>query len=100
MFGTAGWAWGTPSTAYSVTGASASFTNGATAYGWTAGAGIDYAITNSVFGRVEYRHTSLAAPSFVDVASNSSDTANKAPINDFRVGLAYKFDGIPIVEKF
>jgi len=100
LFGTAGWAWGTPSTAYAVTGASAFFTNGATAYGWTAGAGIDYAITNSVFGRVEYRHTSLAAPSFVDVPSNSSDTANKAPINDFRVGLAYKFDGIPIVDKF
>jgi outer membrane immunogenic protein len=58
-----------------------------TAVGWTAGAGIETAITDNVVGRVEYRYTdlgsngaSLATAGDVDVSSHS-----------VMVGLGFKF---------
>jgi opacity protein-like surface antigen len=96
LFGTFGWAWGNPSMAYALTGSAPFFTNNASsADGWTAGAGIEYAFNDYVFGRVEYRFTDLAMPGFVNVATNSADPGGKVPISDVRAGLAYKFDGIP-----
>ena len=51
FFGTAGWAWGTWSTSYAVTGAAPFFTNSASSNkGWTAGAGVEYAFTNYLIG--------------------------------------------------
>jgi opacity protein-like surface antigen len=41
--------------------------------GWTAGVGVDYAITESAVARIEYRYT------------------NRVPISDLRAGIAYKF---------
>jgi hypothetical protein len=90
VFGTAGLAWGNPSNAYALAGSAPLFTNGGYSYGWTAGAGVDCAITDSVFGRLEYRHTNLQKPGFADAASDTADTANKIPINDFRAGIGYK----------
>ena len=52
--------------------------------------GLDYAITESVFARVEYRYTNLATAGFVSADTNSAETANRAPINDLRAGIAYK----------
>jgi opacity protein-like surface antigen/outer membrane receptor protein involved in Fe transport len=100
LFGTAGWAWGNPSNAYASAGSAPSFTSAGYSSGWTAGAGIDYAITDSVFGRLEYRHTSLEAPKFADLASNFADTTSKVPVNDFRAGLVYKFRDIPFLRNF
>jgi outer membrane immunogenic protein len=34
--------------------------NGGGSMGWTAGVGVDFAFTDSVFGRIEYRYTNLA----------------------------------------
>jgi outer membrane immunogenic protein len=94
LFATAGWAWGTWSTSYGVTGAAPFFTNSATSHaGWTAGAGIEYAFTNYLLGRVEYRYTDLGKVSYVDAPSNSSELGNKVTINDIRAGLAFKFGG-------
>jgi outer membrane immunogenic protein len=94
LFGTAGWAWGTWSTSYASTGAGPFFTNSATSNkGWTAGAGIEYAFTPYLLGRVEYRYTDLGSVTFVDPASNSSELGNKVKISDIRVGLAFKFGG-------
>jgi outer membrane immunogenic protein len=90
VFGTGGWAWGDPSNAYALAQSAPFFTNGGYSYGWTAGVGVDYAITNNVFARAEYRHTSLQKAGFADRASDSADTTNKIPINDFRAGIAYK----------
>ncbi len=91
VFGTVGRAWGNPSTAYAVVGAAPFVTNGGTSHGWTAGAGVDYAFTNKVFGRIEYRYTYLETSSFVDVTTDSADVGNRVPINDIRAGIAYKF---------
>jgi outer membrane immunogenic protein len=94
FFGTAGWAWGTWSTSYAVTGAAPFFTNSASSNkGWTAGAGFDYAFTNYLIGRVEYRYTNLGTVTYADAPSNSSDLGNKVTISDIRAGLAFKFGG-------
>ena len=65
IFGTAGWAWGNPSNAYALYGAPPFFTRSGYSFGWTVGAGIEYAFTNNVFGRIEYRYTNLGTSSFV-----------------------------------
>jgi len=39
---------------------------------------------------VEYRYTNLEALGFVNAAANSADAGTRAPISDFRVGIAYK----------
>jgi opacity protein-like surface antigen len=90
VFGTAGWASGDPSIAFALTGAAPFVTTGGKSSGWSAGAGVDYAITDTVLGRVEYRYTNLETLGFVNSSTNSADTGTRAPISDFRVGIAYK----------
>ncbi len=93
VFGTGGRAWGNPSTSYALLGSAPFVTNGGNPNGWTVGAGVDYAFTNNVFGRIEYRYTNLGTLGFVNVPTNSADAGNKQPISDVRVGMAYKFGG-------
>jgi opacity protein-like surface antigen len=100
VFGTGGWAWGDPSTFYAVTGAAPFIANGGNANGWTAGAGVEYALTDKILGRIEYRYTNLATSSFTNVATNSADTGNRVPISDLRFGIAYKFGGGPVAAKY
>jgi opacity protein-like surface antigen/outer membrane receptor protein involved in Fe transport len=90
VFGTGGWAMGNPSAAFALTGAAPFVTTSGKSNGWTAGAGVEYAITDTILGRIEYRYTNLEAVGFVNAATNSADTGTQAPINDFRVGIAYK----------
>jgi opacity protein-like surface antigen/outer membrane receptor protein involved in Fe transport len=93
VFGTAGWATGNPSTAFALT-ASAPFASiVGKSNGWTAGAGIEYAITDTILGRIEYRYTNLQASGFVNMPANIADGGTRTPINDFRIGLAYKLGG-------
>ena len=81
-------------------GAAPFVNQGGNSTGWTAGVGVDYAITESVFARIEYRYTNLATPGFVSVATNSADGANSVPISDLRAGIAYKFGGGPDIARF
>jgi opacity protein-like surface antigen len=89
VFGTAGWAAGNPSTAFALTGAAPFVTTGGKSNGWTAGAGVEYAITDAILGRFEYRYTNLEALGFVNAPTNSADAGTRAPISDLRVGIAY-----------
>ena len=91
VFGTAGWAWGDPSVAYAVLGSTPFVANGGNRSGWTAGGGLDYAVTDHVFGRVEYRYTDLAGAGFVNATADDADAGHRVTISDVRVGLAYKF---------
>jgi outer membrane immunogenic protein len=94
FFGTGGWAWGSWNTSYALTGTAPFFTNSVNSHsGWTAGAGVEYAFTNNLIGRLEYRYTDLGSATYVDTASNSSELGNKVTINDFRAGLSFKFGG-------
>ena len=93
VFGTGGWAWGNPLTSYALTNAAPFFNNGGSSTGWTAGLGVDYAFTESFFGRIEYRYTSLATAGFVSAATNSAVASDHLPMSDLRAGIAYKFGG-------
>jgi opacity protein-like surface antigen/outer membrane receptor protein involved in Fe transport len=93
VFGTGGWATGNPSTAFALTGAAPFVTTGGKSNGWTAGGGIEYAITDTILGRIEYRHTDLQASGFVNVPANIADGGTRTPISDFRAGFAFKFGG-------
>ena len=93
VFGTGGWATGNPSTAFALTGAAPFVTTGGKSNGWTVGAGIEYAITNTILGRIEYRYTNLETSGFANDPTNSTDAGTRAPISDFRAGIAYKLGG-------
>ena len=93
LFGTAGWATGNPSTAFALTGSAPFVTTGGKSNGWTAGGGLEYAITDTILGRIEYRYTDLATSGFVNVPANIADGGSRTPISDFRVGFAYKLGG-------
>jgi len=56
--------------------------------GWTAGVGVDYAVTDNVLLRAEYRYTDLGKKNF---ALGGDTYRVKYTANDFRVGVAYKF---------
>ena len=93
VFGTAGWAWGNPLTSYALTGAAPFVNNASSSTGWTAGLGADYAFTDSVVGRLEYRYTSLGVSGYVSAATNSAAGSEHLPISDLRAGIAYKLGG-------
>src|SRR4029077_6285774 len=58
--------------------------------GWTAGAGVEYAITDTILGRIEYRYTNFETSGLVNAQTNSADTGTQQPITYFRAGIAYK----------
>ena len=58
-----------------------------TEWGWTAGVGADYAFTNSLFGRLEYRYTDLSDFDNEDEGGEVQDFRTHA----IRAGLGWKF---------
>lgn len=59
-----------------------------TAVGWTAGAGVEMAVTDNVFGRVEYRYTDLSDDSYT-VAGEDLDAGLTS--HAVMVGVGVKF---------
>lgn len=60
--------------------------------GWTLGAGVDYAMTDNLIVRLEYRYTDFGSKNF----HGSNDgfeflLDSKIKTNDIRLGVAYKF---------
>ena len=99
-YATGGVAFGGFNTSYAISGpaffGSNSFSN--TRVGWTAGGGIDYAVTNNWSVFAEYRYTSfgtvgntqLAAAALpADGSLNVTRTLNQSQV---QVGFSYKFD--------
>jgi outer membrane immunogenic protein len=60
-----------------------------TLVGWTIGAGVEYAFTDNLIGRAEYRYTDFGDGdiTFSDDAPGNIDLST----NDVRLGIAYKF---------
>lgn len=56
--------------------------------GWTAGAGVDYAATDNVIVRLEYRYTDYGHKDF---GYSDFGVRNKFKTHDIRLGVAYKF---------
>ena len=59
-----------------------------TLVGWTIGAGFDYAMTDHIILRAEYRYTDFGDE---DYSKNNVKYNVDYKTNDFRVGVAYKF---------
>lgn len=74
---------------YSVSALNRSFSDKNTLTGWTIGAGVDYAATDNLIVRLEYRYTDYGRKDF-DFGGASS-IRNKFKTNDVRLGIAYKF---------
>jgi outer membrane immunogenic protein len=60
---------------------------GRTFTGWTIGLGLDYAMTDNLLLRGEYRYTDFGSKSFGDPVNADVDLKT----NEVRVGIAYKF---------
>jgi outer membrane immunogenic protein len=93
LYGTAGWAWGSFATSYAVDGLAPFANNSINSSGWTAGFGLEVALTDNLIMRGEYRFTSLGTSSFTSIPAGAADSGNKFQINDIRYGIAYKFGG-------
>lgn len=75
--------YGTGGVAVGKVTATGGITGSATRVGWTAGAGVEAALSQHVTGRLEYRHTNLGT------AALSSPVIYKS--NDVMAGIGYKF---------
>jgi opacity protein-like surface antigen/outer membrane receptor protein involved in Fe transport len=94
LFATGGWEWANPAFSYALFGSPPFVTNsGNNSAGWTAGAGVEYAFSDHILGRIEYRFSDLATPGFVDASSNIADSGHQVAISDVRIGFAYKVGG-------
>ncbi|MGC1557609.1 MAG: outer membrane beta-barrel protein, partial [Methylovirgula sp.] len=73
--------------------------------GWTAGAGVEYAIDNNWSIRAEYRYTDFGRVNDFLLASAAGDTASRRETdNRVQVGFSYKFDMFappaPMISKY
>jgi len=59
--------------------------------GWTVGGGIDYAFTNNLIGRVEYRYADFGHFSYDPIVFPAFREDHRFTENAVRVGLAWKF---------
>ena len=59
-----------------------------TSAGWTIGAGLEYAFTDNILGRAEYRYTDFGDFDF-DIGDGSGSV--DLTTSDVRLGIAYKF---------
>ena len=59
--------------------------------GWTAGGGADYALTDNVIMRLEYRYTDFGKRGFDVDNIDDGNLGGKTTSNDVRLGVAYKF---------
>jgi outer membrane immunogenic protein len=60
--------------------------------GWTVGAGVDYAFTDNIIFRAEYRYSDFGSTTqqpFLPLFPNEQEIEFKS--HDVRLGLAYKF---------
>jgi outer membrane immunogenic protein len=78
---------------HDVVGTTGAFTDNAfTRTGWTVGAGFDYAFTNNLIGRVEYRYADFGTFNYTAAVFPAFVENHKYTESVVRVGLAYKFD--------
>jgi outer membrane immunogenic protein len=59
--------------------------------GWTAGAGVEYAITDSWTAKLEYLYASLESLNYTFPIQNRTTSAPAETVNLVRVGVNYKF---------
>jgi outer membrane immunogenic protein len=107
IYATGGGAYASINNTVGAFGAPPTFSSTADRFGWTAGGGIEYAITNNWSARVEYRYTDYGSYDFdVAFAGGVPTAALREHERDNRVeaGFSYKFDlfepPAPVVAKY
>lgn len=58
--------------------------------GWTAGGGIEHALTQTISARIEYRYTDLGTINYTSLPSNLNDRSDLTN-HAIRAGLSFKF---------
>jgi outer membrane immunogenic protein len=102
---TGGWAFGDYRTSYALDVVSAAgpgpfAVHNVSGSGYTAGLGMEHAMTRNLILRGEYRYTSLGSSTFTSPATGTTELSNKVAINSFLYGLLWKFDGGPVVARY
>lgn len=62
--------------------------------GWTIGAGLEYAVTDNLIARVEYRYTDYGKKDYLDYAASAEGRFNdriNLKTHTIRAGISYKF---------
>ncbi|MFK4825643.1 outer membrane protein [Paenochrobactrum sp. BZR 588] len=68
------------------------YSHSKTRTGWTVGGGFDYAATDNVIMRLEYRYTDYGRKDFAGTVDGLDfNSRNKFTVNEVRLGVAYKF---------
>jgi len=92
IYGTAGIAFGNISHTYTNLITDISETTSDTRTGWTAGGGVEIALTPNILARAEYRYTDFGTYRYDSVTSFAGLTGQQEPrFSTVRVGAAYKF---------
>jgi outer membrane immunogenic protein len=95
VYATGGAAWARANEHYVIIGGGFTDTS-KTQPGWTVGGGVDYAFTNNLIGRVEYRYSDFGTFSsnvFMTAAGQGFTENHKLTENQVTAGLHYKFGG-------
>ncbi|MDX2201582.1 MAG: outer membrane beta-barrel protein [Hyphomicrobiaceae bacterium] len=91
FYGTGGWAWGRNDLTKAVTPASAPFASvSQNRSGWTAGLGVENAISRNSTISLEYRYTDFGSTRFESSAANSQDES-KLTFGAVRLGYNVRF---------
>ena len=90
LFAAGGVAFGNIDTRYSGAALPGVATFNSDRIGWTLGGGMEYAFTNNIIGRAEYRFTDLGSASYAKAANGFTDKT-RFESNAALLGLMYKF---------
>jgi outer membrane immunogenic protein len=90
LYAAGGVAFGNVNTAYSGVALPGVASFNSDRVGWTVGAGLEYAFTDHIIGRAEYRFTDLGSASFNNAAVGVADKVHYDS-NTAMMGVSYKF---------
>lgn len=65
--------------------------NSTTHVGWTVGAGLEYAFTDNITGRIEYRYTDFGEEKYAIPGFPAEESKVDLQTHAVRVGISYKF---------
>src|SRR5690606_18476961 len=62
-----------------------------TSVGWTAGVGVEYAVTDKLTSRIEYRYTDFGSKTYEITGFPTFYTRAELKTHDVRIGIGYRF---------
>lgn len=90
-FVTAGYGFGSAKTTYTNAVSGERVSPSGTVSGWTVGGGLEYAVTDNILARIEYRYTDYGDLSSYLLYDGNLTVDHSYTASDLRVGVSYKF---------